>query len=105
MVIKAQLIDIKPVEKGTSPQGEWRKQDLIVEMPDTFQRKVCITRWNSLIDHVELETNGYYNFEIEIKSKSYNSKWFTSVIAKKITPMTQEEIKRLQPIRINLMDD
>ena len=55
MEIKAQLIDIKPIEKGTSPQGEWRKQDLIVEVPDTFQRKVCINRWNSLIEHVKLE--------------------------------------------------
>ena len=42
MKIKAKLIQVLPEQGGTSAKGEWKKQTIIVELQDKFQKKIAL---------------------------------------------------------------
>ena len=47
MQLTAKLIQLLPLQSGTGRNGEWRKQDIIVETQDQYPKKVCISLWGN----------------------------------------------------------
>lgn len=87
MEFTAKLLQILPAESGTSSNGEWRKQDIIVETEDKFPKKVCVSIYGDKIDKFRnaLIEGNLLNIKVNIESKQYNSKCYTTVIAWDIT--------------------
>ena len=47
MKLTAKFIKLLTPQTGSSPNGNWIKQDFIVESKETYPKKVVITNWNN----------------------------------------------------------
>ncbi|MDD3625523.1 MAG: DUF3127 domain-containing protein, partial [Proteiniphilum sp.] len=45
MQFTAKLVEILPLQTGKGRNGEWKKQDIIVETPGQYPKKVCVSVW------------------------------------------------------------
>lgn len=84
MQITAKLNQLLPIQTGTGKNGEWKKQDIIVETDGQFPKKVCISIWGDKINEGQLQIGNLLKIDFDIESREYNSKWYTDVKAWKL---------------------
>ena len=84
MQLTAKLTQLLAIQTGTGKNGEWKKQDIIIETEGQYPRKICVSVWGENIDYDKLKVGNYLILDIEIKSTEYNNKWYTNIIATKI---------------------
>ena len=82
MEIKGQVIKIMPVMTGEGANGEWRKQDVVINPPGEYSKPVAVTMWNDKI--VSLTEGQTVTASINIESREYDGKWYTNIKAWKI---------------------
>ena len=81
MQLTAKLTQLLPVQTGTGKNGEWKKQDIIVETDGQYPKKVCISIWGDKINEAQLQTCNLLKIDFDIESREYNSKWYTDIKA------------------------
>ncbi|MBN4049735.1 DUF3127 domain-containing protein [Bacteroidales bacterium AH-315-N07] len=84
MEITGKIIKILPLQTGTSQNGEWKKQEFILETPGQYPKKVCITIWGDKIDQFEIAEGDEVTASVDIESREYNERWYTDVKAWKV---------------------
>ncbi|RNC64887.1 DUF3127 domain-containing protein [Proteiniphilum sp. X52] len=84
MQLTAKLIQLLPLQSGTGRNGEWRKQDIIVETQDQYPKKVCISLWGNKFQHVSLNPGELYTIDFDVESREFNGRWYTDVKAWRI---------------------
>jgi hypothetical protein len=84
MQLTAKLIEALAIQTGQGKNGEWRKQDIIVETGGQYPKKVCISLWGDKISEANLHIGQYYNYDIDIESREYSGRWYTDVKAWRI---------------------
>ncbi len=88
MQITGKIIEILPLKSGTSARGnQWRCQEYILEMPGDYPKKICITVWGERIDAFALQMGQQVAVEVELESREYNGRWYTTVQARKVEPL------------------
>jgi hypothetical protein len=90
--VKGKILQILPEQKGSSPRGEWKKQDFVIETTDEqFPRKICFTLFNDKTSALEgFKSNMEVEVSFSIESREYNQKWFTNVNAFRIEGAKEE---------------
>ena len=93
MEITGKIINLLPLQNGTSKNGQWKKQDIIVETSGQYPKKVCISIWGDKINEKQLVIGNNLDISFELESREFNGKWYTDVKAWKIdlTEKTTEE--------------
>jgi hypothetical protein len=81
MNISGKLIQLLPLQSGTGQNGEWKKQEIIIETSDKYPRKVCISVWGDRIDMGKLVVGNQLNIDFSVESREYNGRWYTDVKA------------------------
>lgn len=77
---------VLPVVKGTSPRGEWIKQEVVFELPGEFNRKICVGFWgDKATDAGALKEGEKISVAINLESREYNGRWFTEARAWKMS--------------------
>ena len=100
MEIQGKITAINEVQSGEGANGTWSKQEFVIETLDSkYPKKVCISVWGA--DKVENLTKynkvgDVVNCSIELESREFNGKWYTSIQAWKITK-TKAEAKQEKP--------
>lgn len=84
MQLTAKLIQLLPLQTGNGKNGEWKKQDIIVETSGQYPKKVCVSIWGDKIDNGKLKPGNTLKIDFDIESREYNSRWYTDVKAWKI---------------------
>lgn len=84
MQLTAKLIQILPLQSGTGRNGEWKKQDIIVETQDQYPKKICVSLWGTKFQHVPLNTGEMYTIDFDVESREFNGRWYTDVKAWKM---------------------
>lgn len=84
MQLTAKLIQLLPLQTGAGKNGEWKKQDIIVETTGQYPKKVCVSIWGDKIDSNKLKPGNILKMDFEIESREYNSRWYTDVRAWRI---------------------
>ena len=84
MQLTAKLIQILPIQTGTGKNGEWKKQDIIVETDGQYPKKICISIWGDKISESQLQIGNLLKIDFDIESREYNSRWYTDIKAWKI---------------------
>ncbi len=84
MEVKGRLVKVLPVQTGQGKNGEWKKQDFIIEVEGTYPKKVCITAWGDKINVASLMEGSMVSASIDIESREFNGKWYTNVTAWKV---------------------
>lgn len=86
MEIEGVVIQCLPPVKGTSARGEWTKQEVILEQPGEFGRKVCVSFWgDKALDAASLREGDKVSVSVNIESREHNGRWYTEVRAWKMT--------------------
>lgn len=86
MQLTGKLIQLLPLQKGTGKNGEWKKQDIIIETQAQYPKKVCISIWGDKINESLLQTGKMLTVSFDVESREYNGRWYTDVKAWKIDP-------------------
>lgn len=74
-----------PVVTGTGNRGNWSKQEVIIELPTEFNKKVCVAFWGEKINDVtSCKIGDKVKIGINIESREYNGRWYTEVRAWKV---------------------
>ena len=60
--ISGKLLQILPEQTGTGKNGQWIKQDFIIETQEQYPRKVCFSAWG---DKAALVKNLENRFTVE----------------------------------------
>ena len=84
MQLTAKLIQLLPLQTGSGKNGEWKKQDIIVETSGQYPKKVCISIWGNKIDASKLKPGNMLKIDFDVESREYNSRWYTDVKAWKV---------------------
>ena len=90
MEFEGVVYKILPATQGTSARGEWKKQEVIFEIPSEFSRKVCVVFFNKESDVARLKEGATYTVSINIESREYNGRWYTDVRAWRVQPKQEE---------------
>ena len=64
---------------GQSAKGQWKKQEIIVETPGQYPKKVCLMVWNDKVDLNSVQEGQTIKAYIEPESREYNNKWYTDI--------------------------
>ena len=86
MQLTAKLVQLLPVQTGTGKNGQWKKQDIIVETDGQYPKKVCISIWGDKIDEAQLKPGKRLKIDFDVESREYNGRWYTDVKAWKVEP-------------------
>lgn len=81
MELTAKLIQVLPVQSGVSKNGEWKKQDIVVETDGQYPKKICISIWGDKASEAVLQIGNILNISFDVESREYNSRWYTDVKA------------------------
>ena len=84
MELIATLVQILPLQKGVGKNGEWKKQDIIVQTEGQYPKKVCVSIWGDKINERVLQVGKQLNISFDVESREFNGRWYTDVKAWKV---------------------
>jgi hypothetical protein len=83
--LSGKIIQLLPEQTGTGKNGQWLRQDFIIETQEQFPRKVCFSAWGDKVSLVKaLKTDTEVNVSFNVESREYNGKWYTDLRVWKI---------------------
>jgi hypothetical protein len=96
--LTGKVVHILPEQSGTGRNGQWVKQDFIIETQEQYPRKVCFAAWG---DKAELVKNLNPGMSISVsfnaESREYNGKWYTDLKVWKIEQQEQHDLSQGSP--------
>lgn len=84
MQLTAKLTQLLPIQTGAGKNGEWKKQDIIVETDGQYPKNVCISIWGDKINETQLTIGNNLKIDFDVESREYNGKWYTDLKAWKV---------------------
>jgi hypothetical protein len=79
MQLTAKLTQLLPVQTGSGKNGQWKKQDIIVETDGKYPKKVCLCVWGDKIDLSQVKIGQQLNLSFDIESREFNGRWYTDL--------------------------
>jgi hypothetical protein len=89
MDIKGRLIQILPLQSGTSKTGnDWSKQEFVIETDEQFPKKVCFTLFGDKVSLLNgLSIGNQIEVAFNLESREFNGKWYSNINAWKVNPV------------------
>lgn len=84
MEITGKVIKLMPLVTGQGRNGEWRKQEFVIEIPGKYPKQVCCSLWGDKIDEAKVTEGEEVKAMIDIQSREHNNRWYTEVRAWKV---------------------
>jgi hypothetical protein len=110
MQLTAKLIQLLPFQTGSGKNGEWKKQDIIVETDGQYPKKVCISIWGDKINEQQLIVGNQLTIDFDVESREYSGRWYTDLKAWKIEvtnqiPPTKNNLNSISPLDLTQEPD
>ncbi|GHT04048.1 hypothetical protein AGMMS49525_09970 [Bacteroidia bacterium] len=89
MQLTARLVQILPVVTGQGANGEWRRQEFIVETDGQYPKKVCFGFFGDRINVNQYPVGSMLAVDFDLESRQGTQggdRWFTSARAWKVEP-------------------
>ena len=100
MNIIGKITELLPLQTGISKNGQWKKQDIIIETSGQYPKKVCFSIWGDKINEKQLVIGNDLDISFELESRDFNGKWYTDVKAWKIS--ISEKTTHQKPVDFDL---
>jgi hypothetical protein len=86
MKIKGKFKKLLKLESGVSKAGkEWKKQSFILDTLNEYNPDLCIDTFGERLNDIQnIEEDSLVECDINISSREWNKKWFTSASLFKI---------------------
>lgn len=89
---KGRIVKILEPRTGSSKNGEWKKQDIILETSEAYPKKICFSIWNDKISQLEgVEVGDEVRVMFSVASREYNNKWYSDITAYQLDNMSKKE--------------
>ena len=85
MEITGEIIECIPVKSGQSANGEWRKQEYVLQTDGQYPKKICFMAWGEKIEQFAIQQGETVQVSIDLESREYNGRWYTDVKAWKVS--------------------
>jgi hypothetical protein len=95
MEIQGTVTKVNPVQVGNGKNGEWRKQEIIIEVAGKYPKNVCLSLWGDKTETVRVGQT--INASINLESREYNGRWYTEARVWKIDGQAQQESDTYKP--------
>ncbi|PKP19958.1 MAG: hypothetical protein CVU05_10105 [Bacteroidetes bacterium HGW-Bacteroidetes-21] len=95
MQITAKLIQKLPLQTGQGKNGEWKKQDVILETDGQYPKKICVAIWGDKINESQLQEGNFLKIDFDVESREFNGRWYTDVKAWKIEMVGGESLPNM----------
>lgn len=82
--IEGKVKTVLPLREGEGRNGHWSSQDFVVEIPGQYPRDVAVTVFNGRVDIASLAIGDNVKVSIDLSSREYQGRWYTSVTAWKV---------------------
>lgn len=80
MEIKGKVVANLGLQKGTSKAGkEWAKSTVVIEYGDQYPKKIALDNMKNAEEFAKLAVGTEGVFHIEVESREFNERWYTSV--------------------------
>ncbi len=85
LIVEGRILTILPLVTGEGRNGTWEKQEVILELPSRFPTRLLVEMWGDRRSILEPFKEGdAVNVWVELSSREYNGRWYTSVRAWRI---------------------
>lgn len=82
MEITGKLIKLMPIQTGQGKNGEWKKQEFLIETDEKYPKQIALTCFNDKIDLIDRRQPGdVLTVKFDIESREYNGKYFSNINA------------------------
>ena len=99
MDIEGTVHQVLPVVKGQSARGEWQKQEIVIEQPGDYNRKVCLSFWgDKVLEVAKLREGDKVTASVNIESREYNGRWFTEVRVWRLQQQAEQPVQAAPPM-------
>lgn len=88
MEITGKVIECLPVKSGQSANGEWQKQEYVLQTDGQYPKKICFMAWGEKIEQFAIQQGETVQVSIDLESREYNGRWYTDVKAWKVSRNT-----------------
>jgi hypothetical protein len=86
MDLKGKVILSLPMVTGEGKNGQWRKQEFLIETGDQYPKKVMFGLMGTKIDQNPYSIGQEVVVSFDAESREYNGRYFTNLNAWKVTP-------------------
>lgn len=84
--INGKVIAILPEQSGQGKNGQWIKQEFVIETEEQYPRKVCFSGWGDKVSDIRnLVVGEKITVSFNVESREFNNKWYTDLRAWKIS--------------------
>lgn len=78
--LSGKVTQILTEQSGTGKNGQWSKQDFIIETEDQYPRKVCLSAWGEKVSMVKtLKPGNPVKVSFNAESREFNGRWYTDL--------------------------
>lgn len=78
--LSGKLLQVLPLQSGTGKNGNWQKQDFVIETADQYPKKVCFSAWSDKVDALKkIEPGTIVKVAFNAESREFNGKWYTDL--------------------------
>lgn len=77
MNLKGKVVQVLPVQSGQSQNGEWKKQEFIIETEGQYPKKVCVSLWGDKVDSIG--NGSVVSVDLNAESREHNGRWYTEL--------------------------
>lgn len=86
--IKGRIVTALPEVSGVAKNGNpWRKREYVLETEGQYPKKVAFSVMGDKIENLNLAVGQSVEVSVDIESREYNGRWYTSVSAYASTPI------------------
>jgi hypothetical protein len=77
-------------ETGEGRNGQWKKQQFVIETDSEYSKSLCFTVWGDKVDFTTINIGDKVKVLFDVESREYNGRWFTDAKAWKAEKLNQE---------------
>jgi len=83
--LTGKLVKVLAPQTGTGKNGNWIKQDFIIETIEQYPKKVAMSAWGDKAEDIKKYGLGdVLRVSINLESREYNERWYTEARAWRI---------------------
>ncbi len=89
--ISGKVIKVPQPQTGSGKNGEWYKQEFVIETSEQYPKKVCLSAWGDTGKFAsQLKPNQEVTVFFNPESREHNERWYTELRVWKINTSDQE---------------
>ena len=87
--ITGKLYKVLAEQTGSGKNGNWVKQEFVIETTEQYPKKVCCSVWGDKVASVKnLQPGDQVKVSFNVESREYNERWYTELRAWKIEALS-----------------